>query len=89
MRILIALPFLLAAAGCNVDNDGANDQVSVQYNEQRLRDGAADAARTAEAVAEGVGNVAVSAGRAVKNEVGDIDVDVDVNRNRSETGNAN
>ena len=91
MRILIALPFLLAAAGCNVDNDGANDQVSVQYNEQRLRDGAADAARTAGAVADGVGNVAASAGRAVKKEVGDIDVDVDVNRNstRSETGNAN
>ena len=89
MRILFALPFLLAAAGCNVDNDGANDQISVQYNEQRLRDGAAEAARTAESVAEGVGNVAVSAGRAVKNEVGDIDVDVDVSRNRSETGNAN
>ena len=89
MRILIALPFLLAAAGCNVDNDGANDQVSVQYNEQRLRDGAADAARTAGAVAAGVGNVAASAGRAVKNEVGDIDVDLDVSRNRSDTGNAN
>lgn len=89
MRILIALPFLLAAAGCNVENDGANDQVSVQYNEQRLRDGAADAARTAGAVAEGVGNVAATAGRAVKNEVGDIDVAVDVSRNRSDTGNAN
>jgi hypothetical protein len=34
-------------------------------------------------VGSGVGNVAVSTGRAVKEEVGDIDVDVDVNRTRS------
>ena len=88
MRILIAIPLLLAA-GCNVENDGANDQVSVQYNEQKLREGASDAVRTAGAVADGVGNVAQSAGRAVRNEVGDIDVDVDVDRNRNDSaGNA-
>ncbi len=88
MRILIALP-LLMVAGCNVENDGANDQVSVQYNEQKLREGVSEAAETAGAVAAGAGNVAVSAGRAIKNEVGDVDVDIDVNRNGTATANAN
>ena len=46
-------------------------------------------ARTAEEIGAGVGNVAVTAGRAVKNEVGDIDVDVDVTRNRSGDSAAN
>ena len=82
MRITIALP-ILALAACNVDNDAKNDQISVEYNEQRIEDAASDAARAAKEVATGVGNVAVSTGRAVKNEVGDIDVDVDVTRNRS------
>ena len=81
MRLIFALP-LLALAGCDVDNDSANDQVRFEYNEQRLRDAAAATARTAKEVGSGVGNVAVSTGRAVKNEVGDIDVDVDVNRNQ-------
>jgi hypothetical protein len=36
-----------------------------------------------------LGNVAQSAGRAVANEVGDIDVDVDVTRNRSGASEGN
>jgi hypothetical protein len=86
MRILIALPLLLAAA-CSVDSDGGNDQVTLEYNEQRIRDGARKAGRTARDVAAGVGNVAESTGRAIGNEVGDIDVDVDVRRNRDRNGN--
>lgn len=82
MRIIFALP-LLTAAGCNVDNDAANDQVRVDYNQQRIEDAARSAARTAKEVGSGVGNVAASTGRAIRNEVGDIDVDVDVTRNRS------
>ena len=90
MRIHILLP-LLALGACNVDNDAANDQLSVEYNEQRIEEGAEAAARTARDVGASVANVAVSAGRAVKNEVGDIDVDVDVSRNRADAerdGNA-
>ena len=87
MRIILALP-LLALAGCDVDNDSANDQMTLQYNQQRIEDAAAATARTTRDVATGVGNVAASAGRAAKNEIGDIDVDVDVTRNRSGgTGN--
>ncbi|HEX8307355.1 MAG TPA: hypothetical protein VF645_02925 [Allosphingosinicella sp.] len=56
----------------------------LEYNQQRIQDAARATARTAKEVGSGVGNVAASAGRAVKEEVGDIDVDVDVTRNRSE-----
>ena len=87
MRIIMALPLLAAAAACSVDSDGSNDQVTFQYNEQRIRDGANKAARTTRDVASGVGNVAESTGRAISNEVGDIDVDVDVRRNRDRNGN--
>ena len=79
---ILALP-LLALAGCDVDNDSANDQVRLEYNQQRIEDAAAATARAAEEVGTSLGNVAVSTGRAVKEEVGDIDVDVDVSRNRS------
>lgn len=82
MRLIFALP-LVALAGCDVDSDSANDQVRFEYNEQRIRDAAEATARTAEEVGSSVGNVAASTGRAVKEEVGDIDVDLDVTRNRS------
>ena len=82
MRAIAALPVLLAAAACSVQNDAANDQMSVQYDENRIKQGAAAAARTAREVGSSVGNVASSTGRAIGNEVGDIDVDVDVNRTR-------
>ncbi len=86
MRTALALPLLVLAA-CNVDNDAANDSVRVDYDQQRIEKGAAAAARTAREVGAGLGNVAVSTGRAIGNEVGDIDVDVDVRRNR-DGGNA-
>ncbi|HEY0012778.1 MAG TPA: hypothetical protein VGB79_07995 [Allosphingosinicella sp.] len=90
MRTILALPLLLvplAAAACSVDSDGSNDQVTIEYNEQRIRDGARKTARTARDVGSAVGNVAASTGRAIGNEVGDIDVDVDVRRNRDRNGN--
>jgi azurin len=87
MRIIFALP-LLAMAACSVDNDTANDQMTLEYNQQQIEDAARDAGRTAKEVGASVGNVAASTGRAIKNEVGDIDVDVDVTRNRTrDTGN--
>ena len=75
MRLILALPFL-ALAACNVDNDGGNDTVTLEYNQQRIEEGAAKAARTAESVGSSVGNVAAGTARAIKDEVGDIDVDV-------------
>jgi len=83
MRMLIALP-LLALGACDLNNDTGNDTVTIEYNQQRIEDAAAATARTARDVGSSVGNVAATTGRAVKNEVGDIDVDVDVTRNHSE-----
>ena len=83
MRIILTFPLLMVGA-CNVDNDAANDQVRVEYDQKRIERAAAATARTAKEVSSGVGNVAVSTGRAIKKEVGDIDVDVDVRRKRAE-----
>ena len=80
VRLYLLAPLLLA--GCDVDNDASNDQVRVDYDEQRIKKAAKDAGRVAKEVGSGVGNVASSTGRAIKNEVGDVDVDVDVSRKR-------
>lgn len=89
MRMILALPLLMIPA-CNVENDEANDQVRVEYNEQTIENAASDARDAAREIAAGVGNVAASTGRAVQNEVRDVDVDVDVDvsRNRSEPANS-
>ena len=82
MRIIAALP-ILALAACNVDNDSANDKVTLEYDEQRIKNTARATARTAREVGSAAGNVAATTGRAIKKEVGDVDVDVDVRRRRS------
>lgn len=79
MRIMFAFPLLLVA-GCNVDNDETNDQMTLEYNQERLEDAASDAANVAEEIGSGAANVAASAGAAISNEVGDIDIDIDRNR---------
>ncbi len=85
MRSIVAIPLLLAA-GCDVDSDAGNDQVRIDYDQERIENGAAAAGAAAREVASGLGNVAATTGRAVRNEVGDIDVDVDVRRNKGEPG---
>ncbi len=85
VRLYLLAPLLLA--GCDVNNDAANDHVSVNYDQQRIEKAARDAGRAAKEVGAGVGNVAASTGRAIKNEVGDVDVDVDVSRNRNQAQN--
>jgi azurin len=82
MRLILALP-LLAAAACNVENDSANDQMTLEYNQERIEDAARATANTARDVGAAAGNVLESTGRAIGNEVGDIDVDVDIDRNRA------
>jgi hypothetical protein len=75
---------LLVLAGCDVENDTANEKVTVQYDREKIRQSAADAARTAKGVATGVANVAGDTGRSIKREVGDVDVDVKVSRNKTD-----
>ncbi|MFA9199914.1 MAG: hypothetical protein ACEQR8_01820 [Cypionkella sp.] len=84
MRLVLLLPAALAAAGCAVENDPANDRVLVQYDEQRIEKAADTTGRAAKAVATGAANVAADTARAVKREVGDVDVDVRVTRKREE-----
>jgi hypothetical protein len=89
LALISLIPLLAPAAACNVDSDSGNDQIRVDYDQERIENAASTAARTAREVGSGLGNVAVQTGRAVGNEVGDIDVDVDVRRNRDgeRTGN--
>jgi hypothetical protein len=81
VRLFLACS-LLSLSACSVDSDSANEQVTLEYNKQEIRDRAAKAKRTAGEVASGLGNVAATTGRAIKNEVGDVDVNVDVKRTR-------
>jgi hypothetical protein len=79
MRAIIVL-VMLSLAGCSVDNDPANDQVTVKYDEAKIKKSAATAGRTAKEVGSGIANVANDTGKAIKREVGDVDVDVKVSR---------
>ena len=83
MRTFLLLP-LLALGACDVDNDSANNSISVTFDKEVINDTREEAGE----VARGLGNVASSTGRAIKDEVGDIDVDVDVSRNRNEAAAA-
>lgn len=81
----LALPLaFLALAACDVDNDPANEQVTVTYDRERIKQTARDARRTAGDVASGVAGVAGSTKDAIEREVGDVDVDVRVTRTRKE-----
>jgi hypothetical protein len=85
MRIVLALSALaapLALAACNVSNDSNNGQMTLTYNQQQIENAAVDVRDATRDVATGVGNVVTSTGRAIGNEVGDIDVDIHRNRDR-------
>ncbi len=92
-RIALMIPLLLTGA-CNVNNDQANDQVSVQYNQDLAENVAADVGDTAQNIGGMIANdVSETAGK-VQNEVGDVDVDADVDvdtngGDASANGNAN
>ena len=82
MRWLALIPLLMVAA-CSVDTDSQNDQVTLEFDENSI-DNALDAVgNEAGRVASDVGNSIEGAGRAVENDVGDIDVDLDVRRDKS------
>ncbi|QGN55038.1 hypothetical protein [Novosphingobium sp. Gsoil 351] len=83
MRILLPV-LLIVPSGCNVANDPDKDQVTVRYDEARIKKSAADTARAAKAVGTGVAHIAKGTARVVKDEVGDVDVDVKVSRTRPE-----
>jgi hypothetical protein len=57
MRLFFALPLLLTT-GCGVVNDPQNDQVTLQYNEQRIEQTASDVGNSAENMGEAIANEA-------------------------------
>jgi len=76
MRMLFAVP-LLAAAACNVENDPANDQVTIQYNEEQAQNVAEDVGNTAQGIGQAIANEADETVDKLQNT--DVDVDVDTN----------
>lgn len=57
MRLIFALP-LLMAAGCNVENDPQNDEVTFQYNQDAASQAAEDVGNTAEGIGAAIANEA-------------------------------
>jgi hypothetical protein len=82
MRILLALPALALLSACGVDNDPANNRVTVTYDKEKIERSAEKAGQAAKTAAHSAANVAGATADAVKREVGDIDVDVRVTRDK-------
>ena len=75
MRLIIALPLLLAAAGCNVSKEG--NAVTVQYDQNTAENAASDVGNFAENVGSAISNDVSSTSNKIKN----TDVSVNVNEN--------
>ena len=78
MRILIAIPALLALGACNVSKEG--NAVTVQYDQNTAENAVADVGNTAQNVAADIGNDVKATGDKIENKVGNSDVDVNVNK---------
>jgi hypothetical protein len=71
MRILIAIPAVLALAACNVSKEG--NAVTVQYDQNTAENTAADVGNTAQNIAADIGNDVKNTGDKLNNKVGDND----------------
>ena len=71
MRILIAVPAVLALAACNVSKEG--NAVTVQYDQNTAENTAADIGNTAQDIAADIGNDVSNTADKVQNKVGDND----------------
>ncbi len=82
MRILIAIPVLLALGACNVSKEG--NAVTVQYDQNTAENTAADIGNTAQNVAADIGNDVKNTGDKIENKVGDKDHDNNSQANATE-----
>jgi hypothetical protein len=82
MRILIAVPLVLALAACNVSKDG--NAVTVQYDQNTAENTAADIGNTAQNIAADIGNDVSNTADKVQNKVGDNDADTNAQANATE-----
>ncbi|WP_155265135.1 hypothetical protein [Sphingomonas segetis] len=85
MRILIAIPALLALGACNVSKDG--NAVTVQYDQNTAENTVADISNTAENVAADIGNDVSDTADKVKNRVGDDNGNASSNSQANATEN--
>lgn len=74
MRILIAIPAVLALCACNVSKEG--NAVTVQYDQNTAENAAADVGNTAQNVAADISNDVKRTGDKIQN----TDVSVKVNK---------
>ena len=68
MRILIAIPAVLALGACNVSKEG--NAVTVQYDQNTAENAAADVGNTAQNIAADIGNDVKNESAKVENKVG-------------------
>jgi hypothetical protein len=78
MRILIAVPALLALGACNVSKEG--NAVTVQYDQNTAKNAAADVGNTAQNIAADIGNDVQNTGAKIQNKVGNTDVNINVGK---------
>jgi hypothetical protein len=85
MRILIAIPALLALGACNVSKNG--NAVTVQYDQNTAENTAADIGNTAQNVAADIGNDVKTTGDKIQNKVGDDNGNASSNSQANATEN--
>ena len=83
MRIIALLPLLLVA-GCDVQKDTKNDQVTMKLDTGAIENKADTLGNAAEKAASDVGNAATNAGESLENQVHDLHVKVDVSHDKSD-----
>ena len=84
MRTAIVIPLLLLGA-CNVSKDG--NAVTIQYDQNKAENTAADIGNTAQNIAGDIGNDVQKTGDKIQNKVGDKDHDNDGNSQSNATEN--
>jgi len=82
MRILIAIPALLALGACNVSKEG--NAVTVQYDQNTAENAAADVGNTAQNIAADIGNNVKTESAKIQNKVGDKDESANSQANAAE-----
>jgi hypothetical protein len=85
MRILIAIPALLALGACNVSKEG--NAVTVQYDQNTAENTVADVSNTAQNIAADIGNDVSNTADKVQNKVGDDNDNADANTQADATEN--
>ena len=85
MRILIAIPVLLALGACNVSKNG--NAVTVQYDQNTAENTAAAVGNTAQNIAADIGNDVQKTGDKIQNKVGNTDVKITTTNSDEKTDN--